>query len=83
MTAKKTPPLKGEWTTIELNGRKYTVLCQPAPEPADTELNDVQVYLKVMEFLKYTLFESTTESKHSDRAIQNWLDKFPKPINSK
>lgn len=70
-------------TTIKIFGR-YEMTCQPAPEPADTELNSLESYFKVDEFLRKKLINGNLlDQKHSHLAIQNWLEKFPKPLNSK
>ena len=71
-------------TIIELGGRRYKVTCIPDPEPADTELNDVEAYFSIDDLLKKKLIiKHDPENKYSARAIQAWLDKFPKPLNSK
>ena len=68
-------------TIIELGGRRYKVTCIPDPEPADTMLNDVEAYFSIDELLRNKLIvRQRSENKYSGRAIQNWLDKFPKPI---
>ena len=70
-------------TIIELGGRRYKVTCIPDPEPADTMLNDVEAYIGITENLKSRLLTNVPTKQYSQRAIQNWLDKFPKPINQK
>lgn len=68
-------------TIIELGGRRYKVTCIPDPEPDDTVLNDVEAYFSIDELLRNKLIvRQRSENKYSGRAIQNWLDKFPKPI---
>jgi len=67
-------------TIIELGGRRYKVTCIPDPEPADTMLNDVEAYIWITENLKSRLLTNVPTKQYSQRAIQNWLDKFPKPL---
>ena len=70
-------------TTITIFGR-YEVTCRPDPEPADTELNCLEVYYQINDLIQTKLIRAKlSESKHSQRAIQAWLDKFPKPLNQK
>ena len=69
-------------TTIKIFGR-YEMTCQPAPEPDDTVLNDVEAYIGITENLKSRLLTNVPTKQYSQRAIQNWLDKFPKPLNTK
>ena len=75
-------PLKGEWTTIEANGKKYTVWCMP-PEPEDPTWLDLEVYIGITENLKSRLLTKEKIEHYSQRAIQEWLDKFPKPLINK
>jgi len=84
MTRSKRPTtytLNGEWTTIEMNGLKYTVWCMP-PEPEEPEWNDLEVYIGITENMKSRLLTKEKIEHYSQRAIQEWLDKFPKPLTS-
>jgi len=70
-------------TTIKIFGR-YEVVCQPDPEPEDTVLNDVEAYFSIDDLIrKKLIIKHDPINKYSGRAIQAWLDKFPKPLNSK
>ena len=70
-------------TTIKIFGR-YEVTCQPDPEPEDTVLNDVEAYFSIDDLIrKKLIIKHDPINKYSQRAIQAWLDKFPKPLNSK
>lgn len=80
MTKPKTPTtLKGEWTTIEMNGLKYTVWCMP-PEPVEPTCNRVEAFLYIADNLKSRMLTNDKSPEYSKRAVQEWLDKFPKPI---
>jgi hypothetical protein len=66
-------------TTIRIFG-KYEMTCQPEPESGARNINDVAAYIGITENLKSRLLTNDPKEYYSQQDIQDWLDKFPKPI---